>query len=116
MPDANAAPRLTKTERALLEEAARRPGGALTAWIWSRTSTRSRPRGKRAASALHSLVRKGLADGFRAESTAGPDVDGAGRTHSTEYTARITAAGRAALRVAAALEHVDDPADLGPAG
>ncbi len=104
MPEANAQPRLTKTERALLEEAARRPDGTLTAWIWSRTSTKSRPDGKRAASALHGLVRKGLADGLQSESSSGPDGDGAGRAHTTAFTARITAAGREALRVAAEVE------------
>jgi uncharacterized protein (DUF1778 family) len=109
MPEANAQPRLTKTERALLEEAARRPHGTLTAWIWSGTSTKSRPHGKRASSALQGLVRKGLADGLQSESTSGPDGDGAGRTHTTAFTARITAAGREALRVAAAAESRSRP-------
>jgi hypothetical protein len=104
MPEANAQPGLTKTERALLEQAARKPDGTLTAWIWSRTSTKARPCGKRAVSALRGLVREGLADGLQSESSSGPDGAGAGRAHTTAFTARITAAGREVLRVAAEAE------------
>jgi hypothetical protein len=109
MPDANAQPKLTKTERALLEGAARDPDGTLRAWLWSGMTSRPGPGGKRAVSALQGLVHKGLADGFRAESTSGPDGDDAGRMHTTEFTARITAAGREALRVAAEAEAQSRP-------
>ena len=109
MPEANAQPRLTKTERALLEGASRRPDGTLTAWLWSGMTSRPGPGGKRAVSALQGLVRKGLADGLQAESTSGPDGDGAGGTPTTAFTARITAAGREALRVAAEAEAQSRP-------
>jgi hypothetical protein len=64
MPDANAQPKLTKTERALREGAARDPDGTLRAWLWSGMTSRPGPGGKRAVSALQGLVHKGLADGL----------------------------------------------------
>lgn len=97
--------RLTKTEQALLAKAARKPHGTLSAMTWYSTSAlRTGTRGTRARDALKSLVAKGLADRYRAESNHGPNSDGWGTTHATEFTARLTEAGR---QVAATLKGID---------
>jgi hypothetical protein len=91
--------KLTKTEHAMLTEAARKPSGTLYAMTWYSTSSRQGTRGGRARDALKKLVEKGLADGYRAESNHGPNSDGWGSTHATEFTARITEKGREFLRM-----------------
>lgn len=90
--------RLNKTEREMLEKAARKPWGTLYAMTWWSTTAKCTSNGNRAMKALKSLVAKGLADNYKAESNHGPNVDGWGSTHATEFTAKITEAGREALK------------------
>jgi hypothetical protein len=89
--------RLTKTERALLEEATRNPRGSIYAMIWRSTSSQGGPHGTRSAMAVKALVAKGLADDLKVRSNHGANGDGWGTTHATEFSARITEAGRKAL-------------------
>lgn len=90
--------KLTQTQIVLLERASRKPSGTLYAMTWYSTSAlRSGTHGGRARDALKGLVAKGLADGYKAESNHGPNSDGWGSTHATEFTAKITPAGRIAL-------------------
>lgn len=92
--------RLTKTEQAVLEKAEMNPRGVLYAMTWYSTSAVRRRgiSGTRAADAIVSLVKKGFAEDLKIESNHGPNSDGWGSTHATEYTAKITDAGRLAIQ------------------
>ncbi len=89
---------LTKTERELLEKAARKPQGTVYAMTWWSTEAKCTSHGNRAMNALKSLVAKGLADNYRASSNHGPNVSGFGTTFATEFAATITEAGRNAIK------------------
>jgi hypothetical protein len=89
---------MTKTERVLLEKACRSHHGGMHAVTSYSTSSRAGLRGTRAADAIKSLCRKGLATDLRIESNHEPNLDGWGTTHYTEFGATITEAGRKALQ------------------
>lgn len=90
--------KLTKTERAMLEQAARTTRGFMHAVHGYSTSSRSGIRGTRATMAIKSLVAKGLADSLKVEAGYEANMDGWGTTHYTGFLARITDAGRKAIQ------------------
>ena len=91
--------KLTKTERELLERAARKPSGYLYAQEWWSTGEKGHSsHGSRATNAIRNLVTRGLAENLSVDSNSGPTIDSFSTIYSTEVTAKITDAGREAIR------------------
>ena len=89
--------KLTKTERVMLEEGARRGGGDIYATMWYTTHTKAGLQGVRSVDAIKSLVAKGLATDLRHYSHQ--DCGHRNTTNTTSFAAKITDAGRQAVAV-----------------
>ena len=88
--------KLTKTEREMLERAVRDGSGTVTAMHWYVTHTKAGLQGTRSTSAIRTLHLKGLVGEVKHESRA--DCGPVNSVHSTEFWAKITDAGREAIR------------------